>query len=264
MAALVQPQSLIVKACTVVSFELSSAEEYVVPVQLGVHLREDNQTPFAAHGTILRCQNPDSLRCAHQGTSQRREMRRGVDLLCFDRVKRKSEMLSRGDERQPRELADRHALEDRIVDRELATPLRFLDTLRPESPTIEIRCGIEHLGESCALCLCDPHSRQCIRAGQNFVQQAGPTVGIRSRPSCEPQLPKTKRALTSAVGAMAELYDRSPACVRVRSDARRRDSSLLLGALVLCARGRCERLPLRDREACAVERRNLPATAARL
>ncbi|WP_301113847.1 hypothetical protein [Microbacterium sp.] len=50
-------------------------------------------------------------------------MRRGVELLCVDRIKREAKVFTRGNERQSCKLADRHTLKDLVVDRELASAL---------------------------------------------------------------------------------------------------------------------------------------------
>ena len=66
-------------------------------------------------------------------------------------------MFTRGDERHPCKLADRHALKDLIVDRELTSALWFFHALSPEPPAVEVGRCVEHLGQSCALCFRDGH-----------------------------------------------------------------------------------------------------------
>lgn len=62
-------------------------------------------------------------------------------------------MFTRGYERQPCKLADRHTLKDFVVDRELTSALGLFDAMSPESPAVKIGRCIEHLGQSCSLSL---------------------------------------------------------------------------------------------------------------
>jgi hypothetical protein len=84
-------------------------------------------------------------------------MRRRIQLLYLDGVKREAKVLAGGHEGQPRKLTDCHTLEDLIVDREFASTFRFFHSMGPESPTVEVGRCVEYLGQSCSLFLSDPH-----------------------------------------------------------------------------------------------------------
>lgn len=55
-------------------------------------------------------------------------------------------MFTRGYERQPCKLADRHTFKDLVVDSELTSALGLLDAMSPETPAVKIGRCIEYLG----------------------------------------------------------------------------------------------------------------------
>lgn len=69
-------------------------------------------------------------------------------------------MFARGNQGHPCKLADRHAREDLIVGRRLASSLRLLQALSSQAPPIEVRRCVEHLHQSCALRLSNRHERR--------------------------------------------------------------------------------------------------------
>lgn len=120
-------------------------------------------------------------------------------------------MFTRGYERQPSKLADRHTFKDLVVDSELTSALGLLDAMSPETPAVKIGRCIEYLGQSCSLGCGEDHgghvSNEDVHPPKTIVSGGVEVLG--SEGLSETLVTMAKRQ-TFSVGVHGERYAPQP------------------------------------------------------